>query len=199
MDLDPIIGGPPESSTETVDLPGSWRTSRVQPAPLFDPGGTFALRPDGARRCCVRISIRRTLPAIVLSRLDHAAVALPVYASQRRSPDHHATLGSGRWPPFPGSGRDAARFVREVSVVHLILLSQAWPGAHADQISATPRLDSGIAADPFVDNGRFAAFPLSAVLARAGSRSGRAGASPWSAASSSGRRSVTVRRRRARA
>src|SRR5438046_5002991 len=38
VDPDPIIGGPPESSTETVDLPGSWRTSRVQPAPLFDPG-----------------------------------------------------------------------------------------------------------------------------------------------------------------
>jgi len=116
MDLDPIIGGPPDSSTETVDLPGSWRTSRAQPAPLFDPGGTFTLRPDDARRCCVRISIRRTLPAIVLSRLDHAAVALPVYASQRRSPDDHATLGPGWWPPFPDGGRYAARFVREVSV-----------------------------------------------------------------------------------
>lgn len=116
MDLDPIVGGPPEFSTETVDLPGSWRTSRAQPAPLFDPGGTFALRPDDARRCCVRISIRRTLPTIVLSRLDHAAVALPVYASQRRSPDDHATLGPGWWPPFPDGGRYAVRFVREVSV-----------------------------------------------------------------------------------
>lgn len=110
-DLDRIIGGPPELSTETQDLPGSWRTSHMQPAPLFDPGRTFARRPNNARRYCARISIRRTLQTIVLSRLDHAAVALPVYASQRRSPDDHATLGPGWWPPFPDGGRYAARFV----------------------------------------------------------------------------------------
>ena len=48
-----------------------------------------------ARRCCERVSSRRSLPRLVLSRLDHEAVALPVYASQRRLPARHATLGSG--------------------------------------------------------------------------------------------------------
>ncbi len=37
-----------------------------------------------------------------LSGLCHAACALPVYASQRRLPERHATLGSGWWPTFAG-------------------------------------------------------------------------------------------------
>jgi hypothetical protein len=41
-------------------------------------------------------------PTLVLSRLNHAALALPVYASQPRSPSRHARLGSGWWPAFPG-------------------------------------------------------------------------------------------------
>ena len=39
VDLDPIIGGPPESSTETQDLPGSCRTSRVYPLRSLTPAG----------------------------------------------------------------------------------------------------------------------------------------------------------------
>ena len=42
-----LTGGPTGFTQETRDLPGSWRTSRVQPAPLFDPGGTCTLRPYG--------------------------------------------------------------------------------------------------------------------------------------------------------
>jgi hypothetical protein len=41
-------------------------------------------------------------PAFPLSRLNHAALALPVYALQPRSPSVHARLGSGWWPAFPG-------------------------------------------------------------------------------------------------
>ena len=37
-------------------------------------------------------------PAFVLSRLNHTASALAVYASQARLPRHHARLASGCWP-----------------------------------------------------------------------------------------------------
>jgi len=57
-------------------------------------------------------------PATVLSKLDHAARFLPVYASQPRSPSVHATLGSGWWPALPGQVRPAGSR-REVSAVHL--------------------------------------------------------------------------------
>jgi hypothetical protein len=55
---------------------------------------------------------RRSIPTrndvgsalLSLSRLDHAAYTLPVYASQPGPPPEHATLGSGWWPTFTGSG-----------------------------------------------------------------------------------------------
>ena len=40
--------------------------------------------------------------AICISRLNHTAWALAVYASQRRLPGHHARLASGCWPALPG-------------------------------------------------------------------------------------------------
>jgi hypothetical protein len=46
----------------------------------------------------------RFLP--VLTRLDHAAYALPVYASQRPLPERHATLGSRCWLGFAGRDSD---------------------------------------------------------------------------------------------
>lgn len=39
---------------------------------------------------------------IGLTRLHHAAYVLPVYASQRRLPGRHATLGSRCWLGFVG-------------------------------------------------------------------------------------------------
>ena len=67
-----------------------------------------------------------------LSRLNDAARALPVYASQRRLPGHHATLGSGWWPAF--AGRDwlpagTLRGFQSSLLVHLIPPLQASPGA----------------------------------------------------------------------
>jgi hypothetical protein len=118
MDLDPIIGGPPESSTETVDLPGFWRTSRVRPAPLFDPGGTFALRPNNARRCCVRLSIRRTLPSDCAFEARSRSSCTPCVrfaATVARSPRNTRFRVVAT---FPGQRLNAARFVREVSVLH---------------------------------------------------------------------------------
>jgi len=41
-------------------------------------------------------------PACVLSRLNHTASALAVYASQAGSPRHHARLASGCWPDSSG-------------------------------------------------------------------------------------------------
>ena len=41
-------------------------------------------------------------PALVLSRLNHTASALAVYASQAGSPRHHARLASGCWPSSSG-------------------------------------------------------------------------------------------------
>jgi hypothetical protein len=41
-------------------------------------------------------------PAFVLSRLNHTASALAVYASQAGSPRHHARLASGCWPSSSG-------------------------------------------------------------------------------------------------
>ena len=41
-------------------------------------------------------------PAFVLSRLNHTASALAVYASQAGSPRHHARLASGCWPDSSG-------------------------------------------------------------------------------------------------
>ena len=45
---------------------------------------------------------RRRLPRFVLSRLNHTASALAVYASQCRLPQHHARLASGCWPDSSG-------------------------------------------------------------------------------------------------
>ena len=39
-----------------------------------------------------------------ISRLNHAARALAIYASQPGLPRHHAKLASGWWPPFTGRG-----------------------------------------------------------------------------------------------
>ena len=70
-------------------------------APLFDPGGPPA--PGHYRTGDV---VFRTLnnvdSAFALSRLDHAACTLSVYASQPESPPDRATLDSGWWPALTG-------------------------------------------------------------------------------------------------
>ena len=70
-------------------------------APLFDPGEPPA--PGHYRTGDV---VFRTLKdvdsALSISRLNHAACTLSVYASQPGSPPDHATLDSGWWPALTG-------------------------------------------------------------------------------------------------
>ena len=54
-------------------------------------------------------------PAFVLSRLNHTASALAVYASQAGSPRRHARLASGCWPDSSGRAWLPAGFHRKVS------------------------------------------------------------------------------------
>jgi hypothetical protein len=83
-------------------LPGSW-TSPMRACPAPGPRWNLRVWPrsrrgDAVFRCCDGVDFH----GAQLSGLTHAACALPVYASQRRLPDHHATLGSGWWPAFAG-------------------------------------------------------------------------------------------------
>src|SRR5881628_2428261 len=66
----------------------------------------------------------------MLSWLNPTAHPLPVYASQRRSPSVHATLGSGWLPALTGQDCVPAGFHRKVSSLRRrILPSQALPVA----------------------------------------------------------------------
>ena len=48
------------------------------------------------------VSLTTSTPRLPLSRLNHAACTLSVYASQPGSPPDHATLDSGWWPALTG-------------------------------------------------------------------------------------------------
>ena len=75
-------------------------------------------------------------PAKQLSRLNHTASALAVYASQAGSPRHHARLASGCWPDSSGRAWLPAGFHRKVSqgILHSILLSQVQRSARTSLI-----------------------------------------------------------------
>ena len=77
-------------------------------APLFDPGGPLTPGQFGVNHAAFRSLNDVGSAPISLSRLNHAAYRYPVYASQAGSPPHHATLGSGWWPTFAGSGLSPA-------------------------------------------------------------------------------------------
>ena len=103
-------------------------------APLSDPGGPPYPRPLQGRRYCLPFRKQRRLRKPFFSRLYHAARTLPVYASQPGSLPDHATLGTGWWPTFTGSGLPPdwvtlRSFSYVVSLLHTILLLQALPGA----------------------------------------------------------------------
>ncbi len=68
------------------------------PTPARSPRPALLWRVDAAFRRINNVGSR----ACNLSRLDHAACTLPVYASQGGSLRHHATLGSGWWPALAG-------------------------------------------------------------------------------------------------
>ena len=74
-------------------------------------------------------------PAMIpISRLNHTARVLPVYASQLGSPQDHATLGSGCWPALPGEISNSLGHHEEFPLSSYPLIfppSQASPGAHS--------------------------------------------------------------------
>ena len=111
------------------DLPGSWET-HVHARRLLRPRWDLGAR--RFRHLSAGAAQKTTAPPAIsfISRLYHAALMLPVYASQPGLPPNHATLGSGWSPAF--AGRDSpAGFLCKVSVMalHGILLAQAVPGA----------------------------------------------------------------------
>jgi hypothetical protein len=131
----------PDSQTGLFD--GDDRTSQVPGEPrceralLSDPGKTSAL---GHCRASVLSSTGAkvsTLAKNFVSRLNHTARSLAVYASQRGLLHRHARLTSA-WPASV-SGREwlPAGFYRKVSE-HLILLSQASPGALHRKLASAP-------------------------------------------------------------
>ena len=67
-------------------------------------GGPPTPRPLQDRRCGLPAFEQRRLRICTLSRLNHAACTLCVYASQPGSLPDHATRDSGWWPALTGQG-----------------------------------------------------------------------------------------------
>ena len=82
------------------------RPSRYMPCSHQTPAGPERQAIQRSR-CCLPLLARRRLPRVVISGLNHTACIFAVYASQRRLPERHARLASGRWPALPG--RDSTR------------------------------------------------------------------------------------------
>ncbi len=94
---------------------GEYETSQVPGEPLrtchaLRPRRTAHPLPIRGARCCLPLRKRRRLRNHFLSRLNHVACTLPVYASTVASRPHDATLGSGWWLAFPGTGLSPAGF-----------------------------------------------------------------------------------------
>ena len=83
------------------DLLGSWKTP-MPACPALRPRQDLHARPLRRLGVAFRQYATATAPAFGLSRLNHAAYELAVYASQHGSPRNHARLASGRWPTFAG-------------------------------------------------------------------------------------------------
>jgi hypothetical protein len=125
---------------------GNDRTSQVPGGPhseralLFDPGGTSAL---GHYRASMLPSAQRTASApttMLISGLNHTARPFAVYASQSGLLHRHARLASGWLANLSGRGLLPAGSQRKVSD-HLILLSQASPGAPFAELKGEFALD----------------------------------------------------------
>jgi len=104
-------------------------------------------------------------PALKLSRLNHTASALAVYASQAGSPRHHARLASGCWPDSSGRAWLPAGFHRKVSrcILHLILLSQVQRSARTAAVVRAESSELLQGAPPSVDDGTVAEHEPAAV------------------------------------
>jgi hypothetical protein len=75
-----------------------------------------------------------------LTRLNHTAFVLPVYASQPGSPPNHATLGSGYWLGFAGwvlpPLGSSVRFLCDSR--HGVPLTQAFLAHRRDELAVGP-------------------------------------------------------------
>jgi hypothetical protein len=120
--------GPPASQ---LSHRGVARISRVPGQPL---GTCSALRlrwpPHPTTRCvgcCLPRLSRRRLHEFCLSKLNHAACTLPVYASPRRSPAaaQHSVPAGGQ--PWPGGTLTRGVALRVSDVLLVSLLSRLGP------------------------------------------------------------------------
>jgi hypothetical protein len=128
-----LTGSPHRFSDVESSGPPRFLGDPLCTCPALRPRRDQWARPFAAPRCCLPLVQRRRLSHdSYLSRLNHAAHALAVYASQPGSPRHHARLASGWGPPLPGRHR-TCWIPREVStpldLLHRFLLTQASPGA----------------------------------------------------------------------
>ena len=82
------------------DIPGSWATLAYMPRSSTPADRRTQATTGPAMWSSVRLTT--STPRLRLSRLNHAACTLSVYASQPGSPPDHATLDSGWWPALTG-------------------------------------------------------------------------------------------------
>ena len=112
--------------------------------PVLRPRRDRRIRPLQCAGAAPAVSTTKA-PTFVLSRLNHTASALAVYASQAGSPRHHARLASGCWPSSSGRACLPAGFRRKVSscILHLSLLSQVQRSARTPYIILDEETVSG--------------------------------------------------------
>ncbi len=127
----------PASSTEMTGSPRFLEDPTMNvpcsPTPAGPPRSATA-----ALWCCLPPNGRRRLPRqILISGFNHTAHSLTVYASQSGLLHRHARLASGWLANLSGRGWLPAGSQRKVSD-HLILLSQASPGAPKSKYQSGP-------------------------------------------------------------
>ena len=130
--LEPCRGGPVPQSSKDVEISQVPGEPLCRRAVLSDPGGPNRPRHGGRSSAAFRNGNAVGNRNKWISGLNCTAHGLAVYASQGRSPDHHARLATGslarlwpdgictRWVPFTNSRSRHAR---------LLSSCQAWPGA----------------------------------------------------------------------
>ena len=128
--------GPPRLAFEDDPVAGSCRFRRLSPLPVPHSAPLSLSLRLAARRCRPRTMERRgPLTTISLSRLNHTAFALAVYASQLSSSRRNCTATQDSLPTvgqtLPGGiGYPQGYFARFQSAgLHDFLLTQASPGA----------------------------------------------------------------------
>ncbi len=107
--------------------------------PALRPRRTLGARPVRPRGYSLPLSLRRRLLDAVLSRLDHTACTLAVYASQAGLPQHHARLASGWWPPLAGQDwRPAGFTTKSFKEGNALLFFSSLPRLRLAQKDLTP-------------------------------------------------------------